>query len=236
MTPLLQINDLTISCKDKLLVKNAGLCLNQGECIALTGPSGSGKTTLLKAICHILPQSFTVSGKICFLKNDISKLNLWELNKYLGTGITMILQNPADNFDDRKSILSHFEEAMHASSLKAKEEVKRLAVDLLYKMQLAYPQNLLKRRSFELSQGMCQRVILALTLMQRPKLILADEFTCSLDIITRVQILQLLNNLHQEMGFGLLFITHNKDDARFLADRTYHLEHATLQQRIFDGT
>ena len=233
MTPLLQINNLTITCKDKVFVKNACLSLEQSECIALTGPSGSGKTTLLKAICHLLPQNFTVSGQICFKGQDISDLNLRKLNQYLGSGLTMILQNPADNFDDRKSILSHFEEAMQASSKEAKEEVKRLAVDLLYKMQLAYPQNLLKRRSFELSQGMCQRVILALTLMQRPKLILADEFTCSLDIITRVQILQLLKNLHQEMGFALFFITHNDDEARFLADRGFHLENAILQEKMF---
>ncbi|WP_303962419.1 ATP-binding cassette domain-containing protein [Succinatimonas hippei] len=233
MTPLLQINNLTIADKDKVFVKNAKLSLGQGECLVLTGPSGSGKTTLLKAICHLLPQSFTVSGEICFLGNDISKLTLGQLNQYFGTGISMILQNPADNFDDRKSILSHFEEAMHASSKEAKAEVKRLAVDLLYKMQLAYPQNLLKRRSFELSQGMCQRVILALTLMQQPKLILADEFTCSLDIITRVQILQLLKNLHQEMGFALFFITHNEDEARFLAERSFHLENAILKEKIF---
>lgn len=236
MTALLQINNLTIAGKDKVFVKNAALSLDQGECIALTGPSGSGKTTLLKAICHLLTQDFTVSGKICFLGNDIGNLTLRQLNKYFGSEISMILQNPADNFDDRKSILSHFEESMHASSPKAKEEVRQLAVDLLYKMQLAYPQNLLKRRSFELSQGMCQRVILALILMQHPKLILADEFTCSLDIITRVQILQLLKKLHKEMGFALLFITHNEDEARFLAERTYHLEHAILQERNFNGT
>ena len=228
MPELLQINNLSITNGDRIFVKNANLVLKQGDCTALTGPSSVGKSTLFKAVCHLLPCDFSVSGDIYFDSQNISMLNLKQLRSYFGSGFTLILQNPQENFDDRKNILSHFEEAMRATSKESKLKVKELAVNLLYKMQLAYPQNLLKRRAFELSQGMAQRVILALALLQQPKLILADEFTCSLDVITRIQILQLIKNLQREMGFSLFFITHNEDEVKFLNAACYHLENGTL--------
>lgn len=230
MTALLQIDKLSVKTRDKVFIQDACLTINQGESVALTGASGCGKSTLFKAICRLLPSNYSISGTTVFAGTDISKLNLRQLRKFFGSGFTMILQDPEENFDDRKSILSHFEEAAHAAGLYDKKVIKDKAVELLYKMQLAYPQNLLKRRSCELSRGMCQRVILGLTLMQKPKLILADEFTCSLDLITRVQILKLLKELQQEQGFALFFITHNEDEARFLSSSAYHLENSILRK------
>lgn len=232
--PLLELKDVSISLGDKRIVTKAKMQVDAGECVALTGPSGAGKSTLLQAICQLLPdihdgEQVQLTGSICYQGKNLTTLTERQWQALRGVEIGLLLQNAADNFDERKSVFSHFVEAVHAHNKKVpKEAIEKEAVRRLYQLQLAYPERILKQHSYEFSVGMCQRLSLALALMLKPKLLLADEFTSALDIYTRLEVLRQLKELQQEYGFALLFITHSQDEAAFMATRRYELKDGTL--------
>ncbi len=222
--PLLELRDVGISLTGQPLLTHVNLTVNAGEAVALCGTSGRGKSTLLKAICGLLPKSFVRSGQILFQGTDLSTLSAKQWQQLRGPGMALMGQNVSENFDERASVLSHFVEAVHAHDKKrTRESIKAQALELLYRLELAYPERILSQKSYEFSQGMSQRIALALTLMLRPQLILADEFTSALDLSTRLAVLTELKTLQAEFGFALLFVTHHPDEASFMAQRRYDL-------------
>lgn len=223
--PLLELTDVGISLGAQPLLSHVNLTVNTGEAVALCGTSGRGKSTLLKAICGLLPKNFHTSGSICFHGTDLNTLTPKQWQKLRGPGIALMGQNVSENFDERVSVLSHFIEAVRAHDHgRSRDSIKAQALELLYRLELAYPERILSQKSYEFSQGMCQRVALALTLMLRPHLILADEFTSALDLSTRLAVLTELKALQAEFGFALLFVTHHPDEAHFMAQRRYDLK------------
>ena len=185
--PLLELTNVGISLAGQPLLTHVNLTVNAGEAVALCGTSGRGKSTLLKAICGLLPKSFAQSGQILFQGTDLSTLSAKQWQQLRGPGMALMGQNVSENFDERASVLSHFVEAVHAHDKKrSRESIKAQALELLYRLELAYPERILNQKSYEFSQGMSQRIVLALTLMLRPQLILADEFTSALDLSTRL--------------------------------------------------
>lgn len=232
---LLELNSVAISLKGQSLLSHVNLTVHPGEAVALCGGSGLGKSTLLKAICGLLPAQggYLVSGSISFAGLELTKLSAKEWQPLRGPGLVLLGQNVSENFDERQSILSHFVETVRAHEPKrSKDEIKEQALELLYRMELAYPERLLRARSSEFSQGMCQRIALALTLMLHPKLILADEFTSALDLSTRLAVLNELTALQKEYGFALLFVTHSPDEAHFMAQRRYELHDGTIVEAL----
>ena len=172
---------------------------------------------------------FKVSGEMRFAQHDLNALSAKQWQQIRGVQLGFMMQNAAENFDERKSVISHFIEAVHAHDPKVPvSTIEDEAIKLLYRMQLAYHERILHQYSYEFSQGMCQRLALALTLILRPQLILADEFTSALDLYTRLEVLRLIKELQQELGFALFFITHYPQEASFMANRIYSLHHGKL--------
>lgn len=228
--PLLQLTAVSISTNEQVLMHDVTLTVHAGESVALRGTSGLGKSTLLKAICGLLPQqSFTVAGSMKFLGHDLRHLTPKQWRALRGPGLALMGQNISEIFDERQKLLSHFIEAVRAHEPgRSKAEITHAALDLLYRLELAYPERILHQYSYEFSLGMSQRVALALTLILKPKLILADEFTSALDLNTRLAVLTELKALQQELGFALLFVTHHPDEAHFMAQRSYLLHDGTI--------
>ena len=228
--PLLQLTAMSISTNEQVLMHDVTLTVHAGESVALQGTSGLGKSTLLKAICGLLPQQrFTVAGHMKFLGRDLRHLTPKQWRALRGPGLALMGQNISENFDERQKLLSHFIEAVRAHEPgRSKADITHAALDLLYRLELAYPERILHQYSYEFSLGMSQRVALALTLILKPKLILADEFTSALDLNTRLAVLTELKALQQELGFALLFVTHHPDEAHFMAQRSYILHDGTI--------
>lgn len=178
------------------------------------------------------PSAFKVRGKMLFCGQDLGESSASSWQRLRGVELGFMMQNAAENFDERKSVISHFVEAVHAHEPDAKvADISERALKLLYRMHFAYPERILKQYSYEFSQGMCQRLALALALILRPKLLLADEFTSALDLCTKLNVLSLIKELQEEMGFAMLFITHSVQEANFLSDRIYMLQGGRLSMQ-----
>ncbi len=249
--PLLQLRHVTIKLNDMVLLRDINLHVAEKETVALMGVSGCGKSTLLKAIMQLLPTAksqtllttdtaalpqYHIAGSMRFYGQELTALSDHAWQEIRGKQIGMVIQNAPDNFDERKMIMQHFYEAVAAHKKKLfhhlskyeKQEVADEAYRILYSLRMPYPERIRHMYSYEFSVGTLQRIALALCLILQPQLILADEFTSALDLYTRLEVLQQLKQLQEEMGFGLLFITHYPDEAAFMAERTYTIDQGTI--------
>lgn len=167
---------------------------------------------------------FTVTGQMLLAQQELSTLNARQWQQIRGKQLGFMMQSAGENFDERQNVMRHFIEAVHAHDKSVPvHTIKEEALRLLYHMHFAYPERILNQYSYEFSLGMCQRLALALTLILKPQLILADEFTSALDICTRVEVLRLIKELQRTYDFALLFITHSSQEAKFMANRIYTL-------------
>ena len=231
--PLLRVEDLSISIVSKLGEKNLTEKISfevcEGEILALVGESGSGKSISSMACLGWLPQpgGKIVNGEIWFegvnLWNGADSLenqNLKSWQKIRGNQIALISQEPSQALNPLVRIEKQLMEVFKIHKLKAD---KAWVIELLYKVGLckeeADEKRILKSYPWELSGGMQQRVAIAMALILRPKLLIADEPTTALDVSVQSQILDLLEELQKEMKMGVLFITHNLGLVARLADR-----------------
>ena len=183
---MIEINTFCIFIVKKKILNNLNLTLKTKQKIALLGQSGSGKSLLDRAILGLLPQNATTSGEI-------------QSNQKFG----VILQNPASCFDGIFTLKEHFLETLKAHHLES------LSSDKWGLEEVGLKKEILDSYPFELSGGMLQRAMIALSICIKPDFIIADEMTSDLDCLGVCQISNLLLNLQNKMGFGMLFITHD---------------------------
>jgi ABC-type dipeptide/oligopeptide/nickel transport system ATPase component len=220
-TKLLEIKDLSISfynnssalTDQKLVVDKLGFAIYSGERFSIVGESGSGKSVTCAAILGLLPKSAKVQGSIFFdgQKSDLAVENEDFSLKLRGRGIAYIPQNPVTSLNPVRGVFAQMlETARVYYPQKSANELKELCLSLLRdvqldddleRMQTAYPH--------ELSGGMCQRVMIALSLLGEPKLLIADEATTALDVTIQAEIMSLLIQTTQKRGLSLLLITHD---------------------------
>jgi len=214
---LLEIQDVSIHLKSLTAVKNVSLAVREGEFVGLVGSSGSGKSTLAMSILRL--QSIAkITGRILFRRKDLLKLKEKELNTIRGRKIAMIFQEPMLSLNPLhtagKQIMEVLKIHTHEASVeRAKELLKLVELSDIDRIYRSYPH--------ELSGGQRQRVMIAMALAGNPDLLIADEPTTALDVTVQAQILTLLKNLQQKLGLSILFITHDLDIIRRLADRVY---------------
>lgn len=223
-----QIDGISIAYKTKRgmlnAVTNANICVKECESVALIGESGCGKTTLATSIVGALPNAACItSGQIFYKKRDSTVVDLLKLPKkemqaLLWQDISMVFQASQSSFNPVKKIKTQFIDAVKAHNKKCTTtEILEKSSQLLKTVMLegdlvlnAYPH--------QLSGGMKQRALIALSLILNPRIIILDEPTTALDLITQEKILELLNKLKQEFGFSLIFITHDLGIVSELAD------------------
>jgi len=189
-------------------VDGVSLDIGAGEVLGLVGESGCGKSTLGRGILGLLPEGAVSDGEVRYAGRDIVTASAKELRGLRGPELGLIFQEPMTRLNPLMRIEDHFAEALkrHEPDLN-KREVQRRSLETLGRMGI--PPTRFRQYPYEFSGGMRQRIMIALALVLRPKLLVADEPTTALDVIVEAQILGILADLKREFGTALLLITHN---------------------------
>ena len=217
-TPLLAMRGLTVECGGTKVLRDISMTLPRGRVLGLIGESGAGKSMLGRVIANQLPPGFAVaSGAMSFDGADLLALRSAARRRLLGDRIAFIPQEPMRALNPSRTIGSHFAE--HLARLGVpKSERRGMTLAALADMRLPAPAIVSEKYAFQLSGGMCQRILIALAFVSKPALVVADEPTASLDVTTQVHIIGLLRRLQSEHGTGVLFITHQLRLALHLCD------------------
>ena len=183
----------------------------RGETMGIVGESGSGKSVTSSSIIRLLPPKTgrIVGGSIQFEEKDVLALNQRQLLDFRGKDIAVIFQDPMTSLDPVFKIGRQMVEMIMAHQPVSKEEARKMAVEALDKVGIPEPEKRMNAYPYELSGGMCQRVIIAMAVCGNPKLIIADEPTTALDVTVQAQVLELLKNLQKKLDTAILLITHN---------------------------
>jgi nickel transport system ATP-binding protein len=230
----LKVEGLTVDCprQEKRIVEDLSFTIPDGKTLALVGSSGCGKTMTSLAILGLMPSGIKVTGGKILL-DDVNVLTLSREERRLmrNTRMAMVLQNPMSAFDPVFTIWSHFKETMLShrnlepgEKEKANKEMRELSRERLSQVGFKNPAEILELYPFQMSGGMLQRVMLALALLASPPLIIADEATTDLDVVSQALVLELLKDHCGKNNMSLLLITHDLSVAAGLADEMVVME------------
>lgn len=219
-TPFLSVSiDVSYRNKPEVL-KSVFLQMRQGEVLGLIGQSGSGKSTLGLAILRLLElKGGKATGSIFFQGRDLLRLKEREMRRLRGSEIGLVLQSPLSSLNPALRIGTQLAEAWKAHASGPRDEMRRRIEDALLSVALPTEEEFLRRFPSQLSVGQAQRVLIAMAVMHRPSLLIADEPTSALDVITQKEVLQLFRKLNQDMGTGILFISHDLLSVASICDR-----------------
>ncbi len=202
-------------------VDDVSFDVRAGEVLAIVGESGSGKSvTALSLLRLVAEPGRVVGGTAMFEGRDLLKLSTAELRKVRGSEIGMIFQEPMTSLNPVMSVGFQIAEAVRIHHNVSRKAALERAVELLDKVRIPSPRQRVQEYPHQLSGGMRQRAVIAMALACKPKLLIADEPTTALDVTIQAQILDLLHNLQQEEGVGMILITHDFGVVAEHADRT----------------
>jgi len=226
MQPLLSIRNLSVYYSGVRVVSNVDLDVFKGETLAIVGESGAGKTTIANTIMRVLPESASVgsNSRIIYYGMDTNGIDLLRLDedtfsrKIRWREISMVFQSALNALNPTIRVYDHFAETAKAHGIRDDAEIKRLSKELLELVGLD-AERVLRMYPIELSGGMKQRVVIALALMLRPKLVILDEPTTALDVVTQRNILLLLKDLKSRYNLTYILITHDLALVADFADR-----------------
>lgn len=232
MNPLLDIEDLSLElCRDNQwnpILRHISFSLHQGETLGIVGESGSGKSVSALSIMRLLNPNIAryPSGRILFRPDgtDVSAIDLLkaqesELQTIRGNKIGMIFQEPMTSLNPVIRCGEQITEQILLHTKVSEKEAKEQVLNLFEEVRLPRPQQIFDAYPHELSGGQKQRIMIAMAMSCHPKLLIADEPTTALDVTIQKNILELIRNLQQEHGMGVLFITHDLGVVAEIADR-----------------
>ena len=242
--PILDVADLHVSFRQEgtltHAVKGISFTLKRGETVALVGESGSGKSVSALSTVSLLGDSAQVSGSVLYDGQQMVGANDKLLRKVRGNDISFIFQEPMTSLNPLHTIEKQLEEslALHQGVMGAAARARIL--DLLEKVGIVDAESRLGAYPHQLSGGQRQRVMIAMALANKPDVLIADEPTTALDVTIQAQILDLLKELKDSEGMGLLFITHNLGIVRRIADRVCVMQQGEIVEQgsareIFDN-
>ena len=182
----------------------------QGSTVGIVGESGSGKSVTAASIMRLLPENGKIiGGEILWNGKDLAKATENEMRKIRGKEIGLIFQNPQASLNPVFTIAFHMIETIRLHHDVSKEKAKEMAISWLKKVNISDPEKRMEQYPHECSIGMCQRIMIALTLAMSPSLLIADEPTASLDVTIQAQILSLLKDLQRDLSMSVLLISHD---------------------------
>jgi ABC-type dipeptide/oligopeptide/nickel transport system ATPase component len=223
VTPILQVEDLRVTFGDVKAVNGVSIEIGAGELVGIVGESGSGKSTLARSMLDLLPGQ---PGSVRFKRFvvDGREMHSGDLKTLRGTTFAMIFQDPLSYLNPIMTIGRQIGEAVrrHDPSVDTRKRVLELLefVRLPAARYNSYPH--------ELSGGMRQRVLIAIALGCRPKMLIADEPTTALDVTTQLEILELLRDLSRDLGMALMLISHDLGVIATLCQRLYIMRSGTV--------
>ena len=212
-TPLLEVNDLWVEFKRPGGIVHAvnGVSFNlmPGESLGIVGESGSGKSVMVLSLLGLIARNGrVVRGEALLDGEDILKMSRQELVQIRGRDIGVIFQDPMTSLNPIMRIGRQITEGMLLRDFPP-DEAKARAIDLLRRVGIPKPEQRFNDYPFQFSGGMRQRVMIAVALALKPKLVIADEPTTALDVTVQAQVLDLLDELREEFGMGMIIITHD---------------------------
>lgn len=207
---LLSIKKLTIKIGDQIILSNVSFDLKKNEVLGLVGESGSGKSfTALSVLDLIHLKNLKTEGEIIFNGRELNKLSKKEYQKIRGKEISMIFQEPMSSLNPTMKCGDQISEIIINHEKISKKIAKKRSIELIKKVQLKNPKLVFEKYPFQLSGGQQQRIMIAIAIACKPKLLIADEPTTSLDSLIRNDIISLIKSLQKEYSMSVLFISHD---------------------------
>ena len=201
-------------------VRGASIHVDDGDILAVVGESGSGKSVLMKSIMGLLPENAqTTADSLVYMGRNLLEFSADERRKMRGKEFAMIFQDPMTALNPLKKIGAHLTEVLMRYRKLNKKQAREEAIEALRKVGIPSPEKRLDQYPHEFSGGMRQRVLIAMALCCKPKLLIADEPTTALDVTIQAQILELLKQLRDEEKMSVVLITHDLGVVASLSNR-----------------
>ena len=200
-------------------VNDVSYSLEPGRTIGIVGESGSGKSVSAMSILKLLDgNGYIANGEIIFDGIDLTKLSQQQMYDIRGNKISVIFQEPMTSLNPVFTIQRQLSEPFIIHQKMTKKQAKEKVREMLYAVQIPNPESVMRQYPHQLSGGMRQRVMIAMALACKPKILIADEPTTALDVTIQAQILRLMNDLQRENGTSIIFITHDLGVINEMAD------------------
>lgn len=227
--PILEVRDLTIEFATRRgtvrAIEHVDISLAKGETLGIVGESGSGKSVTSYAVMRILDRAGRIAeGSIIYSGMDVVAASDQELRDLRGREMAMIFQNPRAALNPIRQVGRQIEDVLLEHVQTTRADAKRKAIEVLEQVRIARPEERYHAYPFELSGGMCQRIVIALALACRPQLLIADEPTTGLDVTTQKAVMDLVVELTRERAMSTILITHDLGLAATYCDRIVVME------------
>ncbi len=227
LTPVLQVQDLTVSYGDVMPVQGITFAVRPGERIGLVGESGSGKSLTALSIMR-LNDGATLGGSIRLRDRELLTLSPREMTRVRGGEIAMVYQDPMSSLNPVRTIGHQLVEAIRLHDRVSAAAARARAVELLTEVGVPLPEERLGQYPHEFSGGMRQRVMIAMAMSSRPAVLIADEPTTALDVTTQSRIIDLLDRLAEDHGTAVVLITHDLGVAAGFCERIHVMRHGRV--------
>ena len=196
--------------QELIALRDVSFKVEKGERLGIVGESGAGKSVAAFSILNLISKpGYIYSGEIVFEGKDLTKLTPQEMSEIRGNQISMVFQDPMMTLNPVLTIGTQMTEALHAHQDISKDDAKERAIETLARVHIPSPATRFDQYPHELSGGMRQRVVIAIALITKPPLIIADEPTTALDVTIQAEIMELMMELCESSGVGLILITHD---------------------------
>src|SRR5215510_10090373 len=241
--PLLDIRDLTVEFSTRRgtvrAVQHVDIAVAKGETVGIVGESGSGKSVTSYAAMRILDRAGRIAeGSVTFTGIDVGQASETDMRALRGREMSMIFQNPRAALNPIRKVGRQIEDVLRQHAQADSAQLSEKAIEMLEQVRIARPRERYHAYPFELSGGMCQRIVIALALACRPQLLIADEPTTGLDVTTQKTVMELIVELTRERGMSTILITHDLGLAATYCDRVVvmekgHVVETALSRAIF---
>ncbi|MEM8731110.1 MAG: ABC transporter ATP-binding protein [Pseudomonadota bacterium] len=237
MTPLLTVENLDIGFGyDESVVRNVSFEVPQGETLALVGESGSGKTITCRSVLRILPRAAQVrSGRVVLNGRDgiveLSALSERQMRQVRGNAISMIFQEPMRSLSPLHRIGNQVSEVLWIHQGMSEAQARRDVLKEFERVGFPDPEQAYNSYPFELSGGMRQRAMIAMAMVAKPDLLIADEPTTALDVTTQAQVLGLIKSLQKDTGMAVILVTHDLGVVANMAEHVVVMNHGRIMEK-----
>lgn len=223
MATLLDIKNISVRFETEQgvvrAVNNVSMDLHEGEVLGVVGESGSGKTQLMHSLLQLLPENATATGEALFLGDNLFELKKREINTIRSNDIAMIFQDPMSSLNPYLRVSTQLTETLVLNQKITKQQAIKQAIEMLEKVRIPDAAARIHNYPYQFSGGMRQRIMIAMALLRKPKILIADEPTTALDVTVQAEILTLLKSLRHEFSLSIILITHDMSIVAGQCDR-----------------